>query len=282
MSLLNKIWNKSPKEVFQAFKGKFQAFKGKIAVSITKPKWTEVKSGPLKGGQLFLAPDLFEVWNEMINGRYDSFIYEEIERCCNIVGAVCWDIGAHFGYHSFSFASLVGENGQVYAFEPNPFNVARFKMHLEKNKTQAKRITLNTFAISDVDGEMTFVFSNDVDGRRSTGSHLQNVNPPLEAGVYNNFKTQTVKTLTIDSFINTPDARIPDIIKIDVEGAELLVLMGGKEFFKNHKPIIFMEVHNILMMFYVHKFLLEHGYSVHVLNENNSTPSRCFIMAHSV
>jgi hypothetical protein len=137
MSLLNKIWNKSPKEVFQAIKGK-------IAVSDNnKPKWTEVKSGPLKGGQLYLTADLFEGWNEMISGRYDSFIYDEIERCCNIVGAVCWDIGAHFGYHSFSFASLVGENGQVYAFEPNPFNVARFKMHLEKNKTQAKQITPN-------------------------------------------------------------------------------------------------------------------------------------------
>ena len=282
MSLLNKIWNKSPKEIFQAFKGKFKAFKGEIVASITKPKWTEVKSGPLKGGQLFLAADLFEVWNEMISGRFDSFIYDEIERCCNIVGAVCWDIGAHFGYHSFSFASLVGENGRVYAFEPNPFNVARFKMHLEKNKIQAKRISLNTFAISDVDGETTFVFSNDVDGRRSSGSYLQNVNPPLEAGLYNTFKTQTVNTLTIDSFINTPGARIPDIIKIDVEGAELLVLRGGKEFFKNHKPIIFMEVHNILMMFYVHKFLLKHGYSVQILNENNSTPSRCFIMAQSV
>ena len=59
-------------------------------------------------------------------------------------------------------------------------------------------------------------------------------------------------------------------------------LKGGKEFFKNHKPIIFMEVHNILMMFYVYKFLLKHGYSVKVLNENNSTLSRCFIMAQSV
>ena len=91
-----------------------------------------------------------------------------------------------------------------------------------------------------------------------------------------------MNTLTIDSFINTPDARIPDIIKIDVEGAELLVLKGGKEFFKNHKPIIFMEVHNIIMMFYVHKFLLEHGYNVQVLDESNSTLSRCFIMAQSV
>ena len=277
MSLINKIWHESPNEVFKTLKKK-------IVRITSKPEWIEVKSGPLKGGQLFLAADLFEGLNEMITGRYDSFIYDEIKRSCNIVGAVCWDIGAHFGYHSLSFASLAGENGHVYAFEPNPFNIARFKMHLEKNKTQAKRITLNTSAISDVDGEMTFVFSNDVDGSRSSGSHLQSAQAPLEAEVYKNkkFKTQTVNTLTIDSFINTPEARIPDIIKIDVEGAELLVLKGGKEFFKNHKPIIFMEVHNILTMFYVHKLLIEHGYSVQVLDENNSTLSRCFIKAQPV
>jgi FkbM family methyltransferase len=274
MSLLNKIWNKSPKAVLQAFKRRITGY------YTAKPKWVEVKSGPLKGGRLFLDVDK-PYLKAMINGHFDSFIYDEIEHCCNIVGAVCWDIGAHIGFHSLSFASLVDENGHVYAFEPNTFNIARFKMHLEKNKTLAKRITLNTFAISDVDGEMTFVFSSDADGN-SSESHLQNINPPCEAGEYTNFKTQTVNTLTIDSFINTPDVRIPDIIKIDVEGAELLVLKGGKKFFKNHKPIIFIEVHNILMMFYVHKFLLKHGYSVKVLDENNSTLSRCFIMAQPV
>lgn len=272
MSLLNKLWNKSPKAVFQALNYR-------INRSTVKPEWCEVKSGPFKGGQLFVAAESFCGWNEMINGRFDSFIYDEIERCCNINGAVFWDIGAHFGYHSFSFASLVGDNGHVYSFEPNPFNAARFQMHLEKNVTQASRISLNLFALSDVDGEMTFVFSSDVDGSSSSGSHLQSVDAPLEACIYNNFKTQVVSTCTIDSYINSPDARIPNIIKIDVEGAELLVLEGGKEFFQKHKPIIFMEVHNILMMYYVHEFLLKHGYSVRVLDEYNSTLSKCFIMA---
>lgn len=275
MSLLGKLWNISPKAVFQAINRK-------LAGSTIRPKWIEVKSGPLKGGQLFVATDSFDGWSEMINGRFDSFIYDEVGCRCNIDGAVFWDIGAHFGYHSFSFASLVGDNGHVYSFEPNPFNAARFQMHLGKNENQAKRITLNTCALSDVNGEMTLVFSNDVDGSSSSGSHLQNVNAPLDAGTYNNFKTQVVTTLTIDSFINQPDVRIPDILKIDVEGAELLVLKGGKEFFQKHKPIIFMEVHNILMMYYVHDFLLKHGYSVKVLDESNSTLSKCFIMAQPV
>jgi len=273
MSLLHKFWNNSPKAVFQSLNRR-------LAGSTIKPEWTEVISGPLKGGQLFVAADSFDGWNEMIHGRFDSFIYNEVERRCHIDGAVFWDIGAHFGYHSFSFASLVGDNGHVYSFEPNPFNVDRFKMHLGKNKSQAQRITLNTFALSDVNGKMSFVFSNDVDGSSSSGSHLQNVNAPLESGTYNNFKTQVVSTFTIDSYINNPDIRTPDIIKIDVEGAELLVLKGGKEFFKKHKPVIFMEVHNILMMYHIHEFLMKLGYSVRLLDEDNSTLSKCFIVAH--
>lgn len=272
MSLLNKLWNKSPKAVFQALNYR-------INRSTVKPEWCEVKSGPFKGGQLFVAAESFCGWNEMINGSFDSFIYKELVNRCNIEGAVFWDIGAHFGYHSFSFASLVGENGHVYSFEPNPFNAARFLMHLKKNTCLATRITLNTFALSDTDGETTFVFSSDVDGSSSSGSHLVDARTPLESETYNNFKTQIVTTFTIDSIFNEFEIRIPDVIKIDVEGAELLVLKGGNTFFKKHKPIIFMEVHNILMMYYVHDFMINYGYSVRVLDEGNSTLSKCFIIA---
>lgn len=273
MLLLSKLWNNSPKAVLQALTRK-------LTGSTIKPKWTEVKSGPLKGGKLFLDADSFVGWNEMINGRFDSFIYDEIARRCHIEDSVFWDIGAHFGYHSFAFASLVGDNGHVYSFEPNPFNAARFQMHLDENKTQAKRITLNTFALSDVNGEMTLIFSNDVDGSSSSGSHLQNVSAPLEAETYNSFIKQTVITHTIDSYINSPGVRTPDIIKIDVEGAELLVLKGGKDFFKNHMPMVFMEVHNILMMFKIYEFFSSINYELQILDESNSTLSKCFILAN--
>jgi len=215
----------------------------------------------------------------MIDGCFDSFIYEEIKHCYDLDGAVIWDIGAHFGYHSLSFASLVGEKGHVYSFEPNPYNIARFKLHLEKNAIQAKRITLNNFALSDVDGEVNFIISNDVNGSSSSGSYLQNVIPPLDSDTYKNFSTQVVRTLKIDTFLKTKGTRAADIIKIDVEGAELLVLNGGKNFFQKNKPIIFIEVHNILMMFHTLLLLNGLGYDFKVLDEKKATLSRCFIMA---
>ncbi|GAF71023.1 unnamed protein product, partial [marine sediment metagenome] len=77
----------------------------------------------------------------------------------------------------------------------------------------------------------------------------------------------------------TKGARVADIIKIDVEGSESLVLNGGKDFLQKNKPIIFIEIHNILMMFYALSFLRRLGYDVKVLDEEKATLSRCFIIA---
>lgn len=275
MSLLNKLWNKSPKNIVDILKAKI------VNKKIT-PQWIKVKSGPLKGKQLFIDVGFCESWQEMIDGCYDSFIYEEIKHCYNLDEAVIWDIGAHFGYHSLSFASLVGDKGHVYSFEPNPYNIARFKLHLEKNVTLANRITLNNFALSDVDSEENFIISKNVDNGTSSGSYLQNVVPPLDLNIYKNFSTRVVRTLKIDTFLNTTKGvRAADIIKIDVEGSESLVLNGGKNFFQKDKPIIFIEIHNILMMFYTLSFLYRIGYDVKVLDEEKATLSRCFIIARS-
>jgi FkbM family methyltransferase len=272
MPILSTIWLKSPKDVFDSIKRKIF----KINLS---PKWHVIKSGPLKGGQLFVDAGAFNGWVDMIEGRFDSFIYDELGPSLDINGATVWDIGAHFGYHSFSFASLVGDTGHVYSFEPNPDNIARFEMHLVKNPLLAERITLNRYALSDQNGEMVFVLSKEIDGSSSSGSHLLNGNPPLEANAYKKFSKQIVKTFKIDTLVKNKDIMAADIVKIDVEGAEALVLNGGSDFIKMKRPIIFIEIHNIAQMFYVQKFLLGCKYEIKLLNEIDATKSKCFIMA---
>jgi FkbM family methyltransferase len=271
MSIVSKIWNNSPKAVFNAVRKKISGTK-------PSPSWTKVTSGPFENGQLYIDDASFVGWQEMVNGIFDSFIYKELADA-DLTGAVVWDIGAHFGYHSFSFASLVGDSGHVYSFEPNPFNGKRFKMHVDKNPMQAKRITLSPIALSDANGQTMFVFSEDVDGSSSSGSHLESAIVPLAADTYAAFKHETVECLTIDSFIATKGARSPQFMKIDVEGAEMMVLRGGKEFFAHYRPVIFMEVHNISLMYAVHALLIGLGYSVKILDEENSTLSKCYIVA---
>jgi hypothetical protein len=82
-----------------------------------------------------------------------------------------------------------------------------------------------------------------------------------------------------DTLMHQKLVPMPSLIKIDVEGAELLVLEGAMELLTTHKPFLLIEVHNIIMMFKVQKLLSRLEYDLEILDEENSSVSRCFIRA---
>ena len=152
------------------------SFLGSDKRSVSDPQWLVVSGGPLQGHYMLLNLSASVLWQkEMLEGNYDAFIYNELSKLVPIEGATVWDVGAHIGYHSLAFAALVGASGHVVAFEPNPYNVDRFRQHLERNPELDKRITLMTCAMSSIDGEENFVFSSEIDNGRSSGSHLNQV-----------------------------------------------------------------------------------------------------------
>jgi FkbM family methyltransferase len=210
----------------------------------------------------------------MLAGTYDSFIYQAIAGRRNLRDAACWDIGAHVGYHSLVFAGL---GAQVLAFEPNQHNAARLRAHLERNPALARNIRHLAVAVSDRDGEVAFVQSGDMKGG-SSGSHLAAALPPLESAVYAGCERLLVPAVRMDSLIDRGE-RVPDVIKIDVEGAELLALQGGRKLLTEKKPLLFIEVHHICLMFQLQQLLPQLGYTVRLLDEQTATPSRCFVMA---
>jgi hypothetical protein len=71
----------------------------------------------------------------------------------------------------------------------------------------------------------------------------------------------------------------PDVIKIDVEGGELLVLQGARKLLADRRPVLLIEVHHICLMLHIEKLLLELGYSARILDEAHAWPSRCFVFA---
>ena len=243
------------------------------------PRWTQVEDGPMKGGWLFLDVDSPAYWeHEMAEGRFDPFIYDEVSKT-NFEGAIFWDVGAHIGYHSFCFAALVGPTGGVYAFEPNPFNRERFQMHMERNPTLGSRINLQSLALSNTDGEATFEFSPVVDDGTSTGSHLSNASLASEPADYAAFQSATVKTARADTLVEDSIFPAPAIMKIDVEGAEQLVLEGATGLLATARPLLFVEVHNISQMFYVQRLLLKADYEMEILDAQHASLSRCFTVA---
>jgi len=92
--------------------------------------------------------------------------------------------------------------------------------------------------MADKDGEMTFYTHGTSMASSLSRANTVDLNPerPKQA------ESLTVPAITLDSYCHSNDIR-PDVIKIDVEGAELLVLQGGRAVLGSCKPVILCEVH---------------------------------------
>ena len=267
-SLASRLWNLSAASLTAAVQHRLRLLRRREA-------WHTLAAGPAAGVQLLLPTPLESWGREMVDGTFDRFFYEALARVKTLKGARCWDIGSFIGYHAFAFAN---QGAVVIAFEPGTANRERLRLHLEKNPALAARIRHVAAAVGDRDGETTFIESRDLAGA-STGSHLADADVPLRAEVYAAFERVTVPVMRLDTFMGRERVPAPDVLKIDVEGAELQVLQGARALLSKHRPLLLVEVHNICQMFGVQAFLGELGYQREILDPEHAGPSRCFIMA---
>ena len=240
------------------------------------PTWQTVRDGPCKGLRLFVS----QSFDDMVTGTYDRYIFDALERIhCVFDGKVCWDVGAHVGYHSLAFATLAGPAGRVVSFEPNPANRDRMGVHLEANPELRDRIHILPYALSNTDGEQGFTFSNDVDEWGSSCSHLNSEREPGDRVDYRGFNAMQVMTRRGDTLLTKNSTPGPTIMKIDVEGAELQVLQGAEQLIKQHRPCLALEVHNIHAMYHVHTWLSRAHYHIELVADAPYSHSRCFLIA---
>lgn len=242
------------------------------------PRSVRIASGPLAGRHLLVSPNSV-LWREVVRGRFESSIYDALGKHVSFESETVWDVGAYVGYHTLIFAELVGLHGKVVAFEPNLYNVDRIQRNLTMNPDLSKRVTLLAQALSKEIGSTTLVFSSEVDGGRSSGSHIGDARVPATSSVYRTFNRSSIPTTMADALLREGLVPAPSIIKIDVEGAELLVLEGMLETLRLARPILLIEVHHIRTMFYVHELLGKLDYEIELVDEDNISASRCHIVA---
>lgn len=154
----------------------------------------------------------------LINARHEKYYWTgvhevEVQEALSSLlepGNTCWDIGAHAGFFTILASRAVGPEGQVHSFEPSSDTAARLEWAIAENSLDNAR--LHRIALAGEDGDATLF---------SRGSSLMATLVPTGSSV----GSTTVPCRTIDSL--AAELRIPDVIKVDVEGLELDVLAGG-------------------------------------------------------
>lgn len=150
-------------------------------------------------------------------------------------GQVVFDVGAHIGFFTLWFSKLVGPDGGVVAFEPCPANLSLLRANVSANLPRTLNVHIEPAAVGHEDGETRL----HTPGGVSTMSRIEGL--PL-AGRTQLSNIVTVASVTLDSFWQR-SGRSPSLLKIDVEGAELAVLEGGRRLLSECRPTIFLEAH---------------------------------------
>jgi FkbM family methyltransferase len=148
-------------------------------------------------------------------------------------GDVVWDIGANLGLFAFAAAARAGSQGRVFAAEPDTWLVSLLHRSAREPSRAAAPVEILPLALSDSIGLARFHIAT----RARAASFLDGAGTDAAGGVR---ETQTVMSTTLDWLCQHIPA--PNVLKIDVEGAELQVLRGAEKLLTTARPKLLCEV----------------------------------------
>ena len=173
-------------------------------------------------------------------------------------GMTVLDLGANIGFYTLLFAELVGKEGRVFAFEPEPNNFSALEKNVKLNKLT--NTTLVRKAVSDKTGEIDLFISE------SMGRHT----------IYNTKNSrETIKigSVSLDDFLRKYTKSI-DFIKMDIEGSEYAALLGMSSILEKNKnvKIVTEFMPDALKTFGIKpeeylNLLIKHGFKIYNINE---------------
>ena len=151
------------------------------------------------------------------------------------------DIGAHSGVHTRVFLNLVGGTGKVTSFEPNPY----LRGPLEENLGALANFELRAEALSNETGQAEFWILPDFPEESGLRLRSNRVDTAKKEKI-------GVEVECLDNILRNREQ--VDLIKIDVEGAEMPLLEGARHVVLKHRPIIFVEYGHSAFEVYGSKF----------------------------
>jgi FkbM family methyltransferase len=179
-----------------------------------------VLQGPLRGKKWIVGSGNHGYWL----GSY------EMGKCARFAesvpaGGTVYDLGGNVGYYTLISAVRAGPRGRVFAFEPLPRNLEFLRRHLALNKVE--NVTVVAAAVSDRSGTVRFEEDASTSkGRIGEGGGLE------------------VRSVALDDWVGPEGHPAPDLLKIDIEGAEYLALQGARGVLARTHPLIFLSTHS--------------------------------------
>ena len=220
-----------------------------------KPVLFDLGHGAFVEGQL---DDWMTLWAFMCRHEADAPFQHSLELLKP--EDVALDIGANFGIWSLLAATRITD-GRIHAFEPVPDTARRLRDHVELN--DARAIEIHQLALGAEKGSMPFFATTS--GNSGASALVRRRAEDVEI---------RVEVVTLDDWIEREKIERIDLMKVDVEGAEMLVFRGARRLLSSESaPILFFEIDDDLCADFgttardVKQLLIDYGYAIYRWHE---------------
>lgn len=180
-------------------------------------------------------------------------------------GQVIIDVGGNIGQTAMMMALKTGSAGKIISFEPYKKTHDAFLKNLSLNKN-IENVVAEKFALGE---QATQLGMLEECTTNSGGTRLASITDTAHA------HTQVVNVITLDSYIEEKKLNRVDFMKIDVEGFEMKVLLGGKKTLQKYFPELYIEIDDFNLKKQNNSaqemldFLGEMGYTIHDVATGN-------------
>ncbi|WP_017595451.1 FkbM family methyltransferase [Nocardiopsis potens] len=176
-------------------------------------------------------------------GRWVSFVEAEMAGLRRVVrpGDVCLDAGAEYGLYSYALSHLVGERGEVHAFEPQPGPFGVIGAGVAALGCGNVRRHREALGAREGGAVMSVPVRRGlpVHGRAFVTDGASGKGPNEE---FAGERAVPVSVRTVDGLVESGELGRVDFVKADVEGAEPLVLEGAEKTLERYRPALLLEI----------------------------------------
>lgn len=185
----------------------------------------------IDGVRLFIDLSDLHIGLNIVNGVYERDELDLIRRTVK-QGQSVIDVGANIGFFTIMLADCVGPSGRVHAFEPLPRNFGLLEQSVAENDFQ-NRVTIECAAVGAEPGRMHLI--SPCRTNNWGGPYLRTGNDLMPPG----HEAREVVVVQLDRH----SLRRPiSFVKLDAEGAELMVLQGARSILQTDRPLVLAEM----------------------------------------